>query len=433
MALSPTLIHSDLPDDPNRVDNFSNLPDELIISILSLLCTRDAVRTSILARRFGHLWESSTSINIFSSQSDKFVAMADHALLQRNLTKSLLSLRLSFTSNSNESLPVSLISSCLIKARNLNLRHLIIHDFTLMLEPILPIIFSINSLESLDIPSYRLDHEKEYSLPAATMLTCLRSLRFLVFKINSAKLNRLLSELCCLEDLHLEMMMEHDVSLSSHTIRKLKVTTSRTIYLGLYIPTLELLHYESSRVPCFRGEIPSLREVVFIFDYVGEKDINARSGLLKYISHAEKLTLEINEDTEEMYPFPLMLEPGKVAPMFSGLKHLDVTACFHDFNLEAVVILLHHSPALESVRLVHKPPASFTFGANKRKKKDWASKLPRNADGNRCYAYFTNLHSDENSEEFMKLLNKKFTPERKRMKPQSRKCTFLKNRGLLEE
>ncbi|KAJ1685135.1 hypothetical protein LUZ63_016525 [Rhynchospora breviuscula] len=350
MDLSPILIHSDLPDDPNRVDNFSNLPDELIISILSLLHTCDAARTSLLARRFCRLWESSTSIHIFSSQSDKFVAMADHALLQRNITNSLLSLRLSYTSKSNKSLPVSLISSYLIKARNLNIRHLFIHDSTLNLEPnILSIIFSINSLESLHITSYRL--YKEYSLPAATMLTCLRILRFLVFRINSAKLNQLLSELCCLEDLHLETMMEHDISLSSHTIRKLKLSNSRTIYLGLYIPTLELLHYESNRVPCFRGEIPSLREAVFIFDDVGEKDIKAGSGLLKYISHAEKLTLEINEDTEEMYPFPLMLEPGKVAPMFSRLKHLDVTACFHDFNLEAVVSLLHHSPALESVSL----------------------------------------------------------------------------------
>ncbi|KAJ4765676.1 F-box/RNI-like/FBD-like domains-containing protein [Rhynchospora pubera] len=410
-------------------DYFSNIPDELIVSVLSFLNTHEAARTSLLARRFRHLWKSSLSINIFSTQIGKFVAMADRAILQRNPVEPLLNLRLFNAFIPNKSLPVSLISSCLIKACNLDLRHLIIHDSMLDLEPILPIIFSIHSLESLRLDSYKLS--KEYSFPSATMLRCLKSLRFFVFQVSSAKFNRLLLELCCLEDLHLEMMIERVFSISSQTIRRLKLTRNpRTVYLELSTPSLELLHYESDRVPCIRGDTPSLRKVVFKFDDVTGKDVNAMVGLLKYISHAEELTLKIKEDKDEMYPFSILLEPGKIAATFSRLKHLDVTACFHKFNLQDVVTLLHHSPALESVMLVHKAAASCNnFGANKRKKKDWASKLPLNADGNRCYAYFLDLHLGKNSEEFMKLLNKKFTPKRQRMKPQSKKCTFLKNRG----
>jgi hypothetical protein len=47
-----------------------------------------------------------------------------------------------------------------------------------------------------------------------------------------------------------------------------------------------------------------------------------------------------------------------------------------------------------------------------RKRKHWGSKLPRNDDGDNCYAYFRNLHLRENREGLMKSMTKERTSER---------------------
>ena len=91
--------------DACQIDRLSDLPDALLVSILSLLATRMAARTSILARRFRYLWEASPSLSLVdligeespdvtNNQSDSFIDMADRALLCRDPSLSVLSFRL---------------------------------------------------------------------------------------------------------------------------------------------------------------------------------------------------------------------------------------------------------------------------------------------------------------------------------------------------
>ncbi|XP_078152640.1 uncharacterized protein LOC144547831 [Carex rostrata] len=291
-----------------EIDRLSNLPDDLLLTIISHLRTDSAARTSVLCRRFHHLWEASPSLNLNflllpQPQYKRFLFMAKRALLDRNASHPLLSLKLNMWSCKQN---LSILSSLLAKAHSLNLRHLTIQGFYLSdIVPILPIIFTINSL-----------------------------------------------------------------SLST-----------------------------------IRVEVPLLRKVVINFNELCERDVSVVARLLNCISHVEELSLHIRESKPENYPIPILSKIGKDVQHFSNLKNLDVTLCFHEYNLEAVVTMLHNCPALESVTLNHEVPM-FIYNERRKKRKGWKSKLPCNADGNKCNAYFSNLHMKENRKEVIKLLCK---------------------------
>ncbi|KAF3327792.1 hypothetical protein FCM35_KLT06398 [Carex littledalei] len=156
------------------------------------------------------------------------------------------------------------------------------------------------------------------------------------------------------------------------------------------------------------GQIPPplIRKAVVTLGGLRQRHIAAVAQFLNFISCVEHLTLDLKEHRWEEYPFPLLMEPGKKPPTFPNLKHLDMSLCFHQFNFEAVVTMLHHSTALESLKLRHKTcdisedlGSEWVDNDQSKKRNGWRSKLPRNRDG-------------ENRKEFKKLLNKKCRPKR---------------------
>ncbi|KAJ3684172.1 hypothetical protein LUZ61_013336 [Rhynchospora tenuis] len=404
------MSYSQVQVDPNQTDFLSNLPDALLLTILSFLPTPTAARTSVLCRRFRHLWEASPSVQISTYNPHKFIAMADRVLLRRNPSHPLLTLHLDLYKFS-PSLPDSYVPSLLAKARSLRLRHLIIKgrfDFVRLL----PTIFSIRSLESLLLPAIGLDNSRIF--PTTLISTCIRlkSLSLGFCGVDPAELGRILPQLRSLEDLHLEIHNRDKLSLSSQTIRKLKLIIGlgdrKLDTLELFLPSLESLHLENWELYPnqfhIHVEVPLLKRAVIIFDEACAR--NAITRLLNAISHVEELSLHVKDETQ-LIPSSILWEPEKRMPNYPNLKNLNVSLCFHELNFQAVLIMLHKCPALESLKLIHEIPM-FTGWAEGRKKEDWASELPSNGDGNNNYAYFTNLHLGKNRKEIMRLLNKAY-------------------------
>ncbi|TVU26396.1 hypothetical protein EJB05_28941, partial [Eragrostis curvula] len=76
-----------LPSTESGADRISDLPEDVIHHVLSLLPAHDAVRTSVLARRWRHLWSSAPGLRVTDVKgwrsSDKFVDFVELLLTLR--------------------------------------------------------------------------------------------------------------------------------------------------------------------------------------------------------------------------------------------------------------------------------------------------------------------------------------------------------------
>ncbi|XP_078182350.1 putative F-box/FBD/LRR-repeat protein At4g13965 isoform X3 [Carex rostrata] len=334
------------PTDSDPIDRLSNLPDALLITIISFLPIHIAARTSVVCRRFRHLWKASPSLALISynlprPRSKDFIAMAKRALLHRNPSHPLHSLCLEVSRCGSKS-AIETVPSLLAKARSLDLRHLTMECFNLLdLLPILRIVFAINSLRCLSLHRIRNlgQYTKKIKFPSGIKLTFLRSLSLQSSGLDVADLNKLLSELCSLEDLHIDVRGTPRLVLSSQTIRKLKLIitygSKKHDIVGLSLPLLESLHFE---IKCCLGKmshihanVPLLTKAVI---KLGDSyNVSTIDGLLNCISHVEELSLHLDAAMHAEHPIPILLKSGKDVPHFHNLKHLDVTLCFHDWQL----------------------------------------------------------------------------------------------------
>ncbi|KAJ4760386.1 F-box/FBD/LRR protein [Rhynchospora pubera] len=236
--------------------------------------------------------------------------------------------------------------SLLAKARSLGLRHLIIDGLDIRL--IIPSIFSINSLHSLSLSFPVL--KSNFIFPSGSKLTCLRRLNLDLCGIYPiGELNRFISELCSLEDLHLETHADDTLSVSSKSIKQLKLIIFGDNFklgtLGLFLPSLELLHMETPRLLSsvfhIDGEVPLLKRAFISLVDVHAEDVNAVTKLLRFISHVEELSLRVvKESWNEEHPVPILLKPGEDVSKFHNLKLLEMNLFVLERSFQAVIIIL---------------------------------------------------------------------------------------------
>ncbi|XP_040369631.1 probable FBD-associated F-box protein At5g38565 isoform X2 [Rosa chinensis] len=66
----------------NMVDRISGLPDEILVSILSLLPLKEAQATSILSRRWQYVWAYCTTLNFDDEKNLVRLRLSDREALE---------------------------------------------------------------------------------------------------------------------------------------------------------------------------------------------------------------------------------------------------------------------------------------------------------------------------------------------------------------
>lgn len=285
----------------DRMDRLSELPEHLLLHMLSFLPTQVAARTSLLSRRFRHLWEITTVLDLDLSAHSTcaaFVDIADRALLDRDSLYSLLRLRLDLCDRDRFEggiLTFGYVNILLVRAAELRVRHLTVSHFTNQLDDFLPTILSIASLQSLSLR--HLSRRAVFpSFFAATGLKTL-SLTFDFMSLGPTGFNPFLSKLHALEELELEVPTA--VDLHSETVKRLKLimfTSSREV--GICMPKLEVLDFYEwrSRRTQFHGAMPLLKKAKIHFMYPAEESAPAIWKMLKAVGNVEELRIIMEEN-----------------------------------------------------------------------------------------------------------------------------------------
>ncbi|KAF3322326.1 F-box/FBD/LRR-repeat protein [Carex littledalei] len=399
------------------VDRISQLPDTLLVTILSLLPIKDAAGTSVLSHRFRTIWTTCPSLEISRvefSNGCRFSEATNKCLQQHDTDFKLLRFSLNL-GRTDRIVSVSMISSWLTRAHSLGLRHLSLHIFADPFGTLLPLILSLPFIQSLTFSTdtFGLDVVQPI-LPALFLLTQLRYLH-LREDMHHSDLTLLVKAQTKLEYLFLEDVNVKNMNIQSQTLKRLKLTWSlySPVEMSLTFPRLEFLYMNlcfHGMLNRFYGEMPLLKKAVLKISRLCENCMPHLSDILRSLVNVEELTIYVASMLIEARKrtFHPLVEQGQELQTFPNLRKLKVSVLFHDDSIQDLICLLHHTPALESLKLVH---VDQPFN---RKKNGWPSKLPRDAQGNNDRVYFTNLQTDGKKDVLIKLLSKKADPRGKR-------------------
>ncbi|KAF3338310.1 F-box/LRR-repeat protein 25-like protein [Carex littledalei] len=421
--------------DRDEVDRLSELPEPLLLQIISLLPTKFAVRTSLLLdRRFRHLWTASSSLELDRSDFPPgrlFNDVTSRCLRLRDPSSPLLRFCLK-ANDLNRPFSINLLSNWLNRAYSLGLRDLSLHIHSDTIESLFPLILSFGSLHSLFLNAFDFNGSISYYsfrplVPATFPLTQLKYLHIKA-KMSNSDLKAFIMEQRNLEYLCIEHLRSHELilDLSSQSVKTLKLICRVKDHgrICLSFPKLEFLDlniclyyfYYYGEMPVFYGEMPVLRKVQIETLSLPEERVPVLCDILKSITNVSELTLHIGEP----YPkylrgykgkmisdgfdiFHPLVEPGKDMLTFPNLRSFKLSMCFYENALQDLICLLHHSPVIDSLHLIHVERPS-DYQRTCWVPEVWHSKLPLNSEGNRNYAHFSNLQTGDKKTEVIKLL-----------------------------
>ncbi|PWA62518.1 FBD-like protein [Artemisia annua] len=276
----------------NHVDRLSNMPDEVLSEILSLMPTKFAVRTSILSKRWRYKWTLVTNIDIDDSHPYHdlkiFSTFVDRVLGLCKTTEIRL-FRLRFMEMWVQK---SSVSKWIDEAVRLNVSEL---DIRVMLLGLPLSLFTCKTLTKLRV-GFNSQHSNVWDWPTQVNLPCLKTLDIAVFSNPSLNAFKLIGGCPVLESLSFEVdhrSGEEEYRFSIPTLKHMKLRIRKSDPINkvvLNVPNLEDLFISGWWCSHFVMEdFPSLVSVTFsgfrlTFD-------NLWAELLKGIIGVKSLTL----------------------------------------------------------------------------------------------------------------------------------------------
>ncbi|KQJ89023.1 F-box/LRR-repeat protein At3g26922 isoform X2 [Brachypodium distachyon] len=315
-------------------DRISALPEEALLHVLAFLPAHEAVQTSVLARRWRHLWRSVPRLCIVQQdrfdtieEMDKFV---NHLLHLRDHSSALEECRFEVKSYFQED--CKHVDLWLRQALCCQVRSLLFDSYSL---------YELSVLGDTPLISQRL---RKLHLDSVRLKGC-----FLDFS-------------CCpvLEDLKMVSCSLDSHRLSSKSLKWLSITHSDfefSTHACIYAPSLlslEIADLDEGLCPLLES-MPSL---VSAFIRVGRScedytimDDDDPSVVLDGLSDASNLELTV-EAGKTFAPFRCtLIRDFRWCPTFSNLKTLLLKEWFLAANVNVLICFLKYSPILEKLTL----------------------------------------------------------------------------------
>ncbi|KAJ0435475.1 putative FBD domain, leucine-rich repeat domain superfamily, F-box-like domain superfamily [Helianthus annuus] len=301
-------------------DRLSGLPEDTISHILSLMPTKFAVRTSILAKRWRYSWMGVTNLDfddIHPFYNTKILSKFVDRVMENCKSSQLGLLRLHF---SRKQVKRESVSSWIDKAVRLNVSELDIQVLTFELPLSL---FTCKTLTKLRIGEENLK-SRVWECPCPVNLPSLKTLDIVVFNNPFVNAFELIRGCPILENLSLEVFIqldeEEDYIFNIPTLKRLKLIVQKvfswvTKKVVLNVPNLEYLYVGGKLGSIFIMEdLSSLVEASTSFRCLQSDDMWLE--FLKGISGVKSLSIK---------KFPFI----SVLPIFPYMKHLRLTSVWY--------------------------------------------------------------------------------------------------------
>ncbi|KAJ1695482.1 hypothetical protein LUZ63_012180 [Rhynchospora breviuscula] len=341
-------------------DRLSNLPDALLIHILSLLDAKKVVQTCLLSKRWHNLWASVPSLHFnyeyLSNESERFSNFVTSFLHLRDKAINLHTFKLCYYGS--RTCPSSMHCSALTNTKAFSIDEMWIlyafkHEVKNLVLKLWENCFKVapNWLFTCDSLEYM--HFTCFSEVKADIV-CLPKLRKLSLRnvsMNGDSIHKILSGCPILETLSIQFVTIRTNSISFQTLKSLRM--ENCFFYSLSEPTISIscpcLNYLKF-VQC-TGTTITFTDKSTVTDAIISWHKNCKKGynfdLLEEISGVEYLELII------VYPKEFLDRELKNGTTFNGLKCLVLDLCWNNCNFSILSSFLKRCPNLEKFCLLH--------------------------------------------------------------------------------
>ncbi|KAJ1691398.1 hypothetical protein LUZ63_015553 [Rhynchospora breviuscula] len=341
-----------------NVDRMSNLPDPILAHILSYVTTKDAVQTSLLAKRYQNLWASVPVVNLdfddFLSSGkeveEKFVKFVNGVFKNRK-PLTLESFNLVWNADDSDPTPATAWLDTVAKLKpkflstdistyNYNIE---VPDSVFTSESLQELVLELTSVETV--------------IPRTIKLPRLKRLTLKEIYIEDEILEKILLGSPAIEKMVLHNCVWNFGCIFSGTLKNLVLNDccdETTLFLDVLIciPSLEFLEVYSSWFMTM-GKLKFKDMKSLVGAQIHFKELSDEEPLfLTGLTNVKSLELVLSVSALRATKNLLKKETTKF-PTFDNLRNLKIGgwSITHDFDL--VARFLHHAPYLKKLTLLH--------------------------------------------------------------------------------
>ncbi|KAL0770104.1 hypothetical protein Bca101_035254 [Brassica carinata] len=341
-------------DSSDGVDSISFLPDVILQSILSSLPTEIAIKTSILSKRWRHVWSDTPCLSFDWIRPHGPKGDIINKILGRYKARKMISFKL----NANLQDDIPYIDRWIEFAMSRNVENMsLVFGYDGDHKYHVPDSFYIsNSFKQLSV-KYSFIDLKLPSFPVSW--TSLKILYLKSCKLSEECMDKILSGCPVLESLTLDFCDKLLVLDLSKYLRLRTLVIKRNIWVPgptqIIAPHIHYLSLTNSQLPCTLVDVSSLKEARMEICFCALEDLEADFlqtmvlRMLEKLQHVDKLTFGENFLTvltlAELRSIPI--------PRFK-VKDLTLETMISQYVIPGIVRVLQNSPELKKLTTIHR-------------------------------------------------------------------------------